>query len=136
MIARDVMCESELLKVVIDDELDENVDETQDDRVKRIVQWKESPRTGTCRRTIESAKNDCELFSEHGYVPNLNVWKKMVSDETVMEFVRYIFQPSIRLFLAPAVGKLNSVMAKNPPTKGEKNKEPENDHEGILEHEG
>lgn len=47
-------------------------------------------RTVTLKRTIESAKKDSEFFSENGYVPNLNVRKKMVCDESIMEF-KYIF---------------------------------------------
>lgn len=63
-------------------------------------------RTGNSRRTIYRAKNDWELFVEHGYAPNLNVIKKMLTDDAVMECVKYIFKPSDRQVLATRTRKV------------------------------
>lgn len=59
IITRDVMYESELLKVDIADELnDSEDDESMHQRVEKIAALKERMRTGTFGQMVERAKND------------------------------------------------------------------------------
>lgn len=55
---------------------------------------------GSFRRTMQRARNDHQFFREHGYIYVLNNRQKMVSDESLLECVKFIYQPCQRQFVA------------------------------------
>lgn len=101
IIARDVICTDRLKKLRIAEESSEDeLHEGEKPLILRLSMSERRMKSGTFRRTMERAENDFKFMKEHGYVSVIKHHKKMVPDESILECVRHIYQPSNRQFLA------------------------------------
>lgn len=99
IISRDVMCWERLMKLGVVNESSEE-EEMEDELILQMEQSLRQMESRGFRRTLQRATNYHQFSIKHGYISVFNNRKKMVSDQSLLEYVKFMYQSCHGQFLA------------------------------------